>query len=296
MTIYDAGGDGMANGPPWADDDTDIRILRRVGQLEDLPLAPYAVGPVLNVAIMDVETTGIDPAHDEIIDIAYAVIQVDARGELVGIVRVGEALCDPCMPIPEQITRLTGLTDADVAGKAIDLDLLEKALAPVDVFLAHRCAFDAAFLRHLLPFTADAAWCCSATDFDWLAEAGLDGRALGHLLMQIGHFNDAHRAMADVVSLVHLMAHRLADGGTVIGALLDSASQDTIRIEATGAPFDRRSILKGRGYRWDASAKAWWIEVAQDALEAERLWLRRMVTCWGPEPRTRAVTWRERHR
>lgn len=301
MTFYDAAGEEAAKRPPRADqdakaDDWDIRILRRVARLEELPLARDPVGPILQICVLNVETTGTDPDHDQVIDIAYVVLAVDALGEIVGIVRVGEALCDPGMPIPERISRLTGLTDADVTGKAIDLDVLQQALAPVDVFVAHRCQFDAAFLRHLLPMTTDAAWACSATDIDWLELAGLDGRALGHLLMQIGFYNDAHRAMADVVSLIHLLSHRLADEITVMSALLDTASQETIRLEATGAPFDRRGILKARGYSWDARAKVWWTEVSAGDLEAERLWLGREVVPWGPEPRTRAITWRQRHR
>ncbi|QKS00132.1 DNA polymerase III subunit epsilon [Sphingomonas sp. CL5.1] len=301
MTYHDAADDGAAKRPPRADtvtqaNDWDIRILRRVARLKDLPLEQDPVGPIRQVCVLDTETTGIDPDHDQVIDIAYVVLAVDALGEIVGIVRVGEALCDPGMPIPERISRLTGLTDADVAGKAIDLDVLEEALAPVDVFVAHNCAFDAAFLRHLLPMTADAAWACSAKDIDWLEHAGLDGRALGHLLMQIGFYNDAHRAMADAVSLIHLLSHRLANGSTVMSALLDTASQETIRIEATGAPFDRRGILKARGYSWDARAKVWWTEVSAGDLEAERLWLGREVVPWGPEPRTCAITWQQRHR
>jgi DNA polymerase-3 subunit epsilon len=296
MTYLEAT-DGGAGTPTQADaNDWDIRILRRVGKLEDLVPDREPVGPVRQVAVVDLETTGTDPAHDQVIDLAYVVLAVDVLGEIVGIVRLGEALCDPGMPIPERISLLTGITDTDVVGKAIDLDLLEHALGSVDVFVAHNCSFDAAFLRHLLPTTANAGWACSAKDFDWLERANLDGRALGHLLMQVGFYNDAHRAMSDVVSLIHLLCLRLPQEGTVMGALLDKASEETIRIEATGAPFDRRSILKSRGYRWDPAAKVWWIEVPAEDLDVEREWLGRNVTPWGPEPRTRTITWHQRHR
>lgn len=39
------------------------------------------------------------------------------------------------------------------------------------------------------------------------------------------------------------------------------------------SPFDRKDILKARGYRWsngeDGAPKAWWIEVDASNLEAE---------------------------
>lgn len=276
-------------------DDPDIRILRRVTALKDFPLAPPTDGPVRFVTVVDTETTGTDPMHDEIIDIALVTLEVDAAGEIVGIVSSGQALRDPRMPIPPYITRLTGITDADVRGRIIDLDRLEHRLSKADVLVAHNAMFDIAFIENLMPGIAGAAWACSANDFDWL-EAGLDGRKLGHLLMQIGRFNNAHRAMADVVSLIHLLAHRLPHGGTVIGALLANAAKPTIRFEATGASFDRRSALKARGYRWDPRQKVWWCELAEDECAAEERWFRQHIAPHGPVPRMLPITWHQRHR
>lgn len=275
--------------------DPDIRVLHRVSSLSDFPLAEPRDGWIRTVAIIDTETTGTDPDIDEIIDIAVVIIAVDADGQIVRIDRAGHALRNPGMPIPAAITRLTGITDADVRDKVIDLDALEVLIASADVRIAHNAEFDIAFIERLLPGLARAAWACSARDFDW-AEHGFDGAKLGHLLMQIGRFNTGHRAMADVISLLHLLAHRLADGSTVIGAILANAERASVRIEATGAPFDKRSILKDRGYRWDPAARVWWIEIPDEDLESEALWLRREVTPWGPAPRTRPLTWHERYR
>jgi DNA polymerase-3 subunit epsilon len=276
-------------------DDPDIRILRRVYGPENFPLVTEPVGHIRRIAIVDTETTGTDPLVDEIIDVAVIIVEADTLGQIVRVERVGQALRDPGMPIPAVITRLTGITDDDVRGRTIDLDRLERLLASADVRVAHSASFDIAFLENLMPGLAGASWACSANDFDWLA-AGFDGRKLGHLLMQTGRFNDAHRALADVISLLHVLAHRLDDGRTILGQLLENAATPSIRIEATGAPFDCRSALKARGYRWDPRGRVWWCEIAADEHEAEALWLQREVTPHGPTPRTRPVTWHERHR
>ena len=173
---------------------------------DTFPVAAAAVGKTIRCAIVDTETTGTDAQLDEVIDIAVIVVEVDTLGQIVGIDRAGQALRDPGMPIPAAITRLTGITDDDVRGRTIDLDRLERLLAGADVLIAHSAAFDIAFLESLMPGLAGASWACSMNDFDWLS-AGFDGRKLGHLLMQTGRFNDAHRAMADVISLLHLLAH-----------------------------------------------------------------------------------------
>lgn len=275
--------------------DPDIRILRRVSTPDAFPLVPTPVGATRRIAIADTETTGTDPLTDEIIDIAVVIVEADSLGQIVGIDRVGQALRDPGMPIPAAITRLTGITDDDVRGRTIDLDRLERLLAGADVRVAHSAAFDIAFIENLMPGLAGASWACSMTDFNWLS-VGFDGRKLGHLLMQTGRFNDAHRAMADVISLMHILAYRLDDGRTVLGQLLENAAIPSLRIEATGAPFDRRGVLKARGYRWDPRGRVWWCEIATDEYESEALWLQREVTPHGPAPRTRPVTWHERHR
>lgn len=276
-------------------DDPDIRVLRRVSSLGDLPLADRVTGTVRRVGIVDTETTGTDVLQDEIIDIAVVVIEVDEAGEIVGLVSAGQALRDPGMPIPPHISRLTGITDADVRGKAIDLDRLERLLAGVEVRIAHSAAFDIGFIENLMPGLAGEAWACSMRDFDWAA-AGFDGAKLGYLLTQIGRFNTAHRAMADVVTLLHLLAHRLPHGGTVIGDLLASAERPTVRFEARGAPFERRIQLKSRGYRWDARNRVWWIELAREDCAEEERWFRQDIAPHGPLPRMTPITWHQRHR
>lgn len=275
--------------------DPDIRILRRVSSLNDFPLKERITGAVRRVAIVDVETTGTDVVHDEIIDIAVVIIEVDEIGEIVGIASAGQALRDPGMPIPSHITKLTGIADKDVHGKTIDLDRLERLLAGVDVRIAHSAAFDAGFIENLMPGLAGEAWACSLRDFAW-PEFGFDGAKLGYLLTQIGRFNTAHRAMADVVSLLHLLAHRLPDGGTVLSALLANAGRPTVRFEATGAGFDRRGQLKARGYRWDGRARVWWTEIAQDECAEEERWFRQDIAPHGPLPRMTPITWHQRHR
>ena len=42
--------------------------------------------------------------------------------------------------------------------------------------------------------------------------------------------------------------------------------------------------------------RAWWAEIEPDEEEAETLWLQREVMPYGPPPRTRPITWHQRHR
>ena len=104
---------------------------RRVGR----PLHPR------RFAVVDLETTGLDPATDRIIEVA--VVTTDGRGR-----RVGEwsALVDPGRdPGP---TEVHGISAADLDGAA-DFAAVAAQVAPLlagTVVVAHNLAFDAAFL------------------------------------------------------------------------------------------------------------------------------------------------------
>ena len=116
--------------------DPDIRVLHRVSTLDDFPLAEHRGGEIRKIAILDTETTGTAPDRDEIIDVAVVIVEVDADGEIVGILSAGQALRDPGFPLPEAITLLTGLTDEDVRDKHIDLDRLERLISSADTHVA----------------------------------------------------------------------------------------------------------------------------------------------------------------
>ena len=101
------------------------------------------------------------------------------------------------MPIPAEITRLTGISDADVAGQRIDDDAATSLIASTAVAIAHNAAFDAPRIERRLPAIVEHAWACSCNEVPW-PELGFDGRKLGHLLMQMGMFHHGHRAAVDV--------------------------------------------------------------------------------------------------
>jgi ATP-dependent DNA helicase DinG len=94
------------------------------------------------IAFLDVETTGFDPARDSVIEIAVAV----AKGPEV--LERFSTLVDPGRPIPREATQLTGIDDALVAGAPGIAGALAEAarlVGPRDI-VAHNARFDAAFV------------------------------------------------------------------------------------------------------------------------------------------------------
>jgi len=61
----------------------------------------------------------------------------DDEGVIGDVISTFSALRQPYHPIPAEITRLTGITDAMVAGKTIDLKEVEDFIATADLVIAH---------------------------------------------------------------------------------------------------------------------------------------------------------------
>ncbi len=280
--------------------DADCRVLRRLEIHEGACATGVDTATQVGIAI-DVETSGLDAARHRVVELAVRRFRFDRHGLITKVDRAYSWLEDPGEPLDPAIVALTGLTDADLAGRSIDDQAVVALLRSADVVLAHNCAFDRKFVERRLPDCAGLAWACSLREVDWTAR-GFDGsgRSLGWMLAQCGWFHDSHRAGADVDALIAVLRHEDRAGRPALAELVETASRPGWRFRAVGAHFDAKDALKGRGYRWDADERVWWREVPDHGREPEAAWLAEHV--YSPECRARLdapaideVTWLTRH-
>ena len=256
----------------------DYRVLRR---LQPRLLWPAAQGQdLVRVVVLDTETTGLDHAKDKIIELALLRVDVDrATGLPVGAVQVFDELEDPGMPIPKEAMAITGITDAEVAGKRLDEARIAALMRDVDVVIAHNAGFDRPFCEARLPLFRNHAWACSFADLDWKVQ-GRSSSKLEALAQALGLFYEAHRAEMDCHALLAVLAAPLpkAPETTAMARLLAGAQTPFFRLQATGAPFDAKDLLKARAYRWNAELRVWHTRLGDEAaLEAECVWLKAKV-------------------
>lgn len=252
------------------------RILRRLRP--SLAMFPTKATATRVGLMVDVETTGLDAARNEIIELAMVPFTYGLDGQIFATGEAFNALRQPSESIPDQITAITGITDEMVAGKVIDPAGVEAFIAPAALVIAHNASFDRQFLERFCPAFATKPWACSMAQVAW-ADEGYEGTKLGYLAQASGFFYDRHRAVHDCLAAIELLARPLPkSGGFALAQLLQRARTPSWRIWAENSPFDFKDLLKARGYRWNGdgngSPKAWYIDVEDGALEAELAFLK----------------------
>lgn len=272
----------------------DFWVLRRMRNM-DRPPDPRNrnIGRV-GIAI-DVETTGLDPARHEIIELAVQRFRIDASGFIIETGKPRTWLEQPSHPIPPEVQRITGLTDADVAGRTLNDGEATGMLRDADFVVAHNAAFDRPFVEARLPGASGRPWVCSLGDVDWKG-LGYDDRTLSGLLARMGMFYSAHRAQNDVLALLHLLDHVPKGGSkTFAGIAVETAEKPSFLIEAVDAPFSARAVLKERGYRWNRARKTWSVEVAEPQVDKERDWVLRFIYNGKGKPSIAKIGWEKRY-
>lgn len=220
---------------------------------------------------LDTETTGKAFQTNKIIELSAQKFRFDEAGRIHDVYPAETWLEDPEEPLSPEIVRITGLTDAVLHKRSIHEGPAYGMLTGADILIAHNSAFDRPFLdaRLRLP---KRRWACTMTDVDWAAH-GFDGRTLGYLLMQIGWRYRAHRAETDVCALMHLLAHELPTGETVLAELMRRSGRTDWRLEAINARFESAPRFRDRGWRWSHHSRCFTIDMPDErSRDAEIEW------------------------
>ncbi|WP_145643610.1 3'-5' exonuclease [Neorhizobium alkalisoli] len=255
----------------------------------------------LRGVILDTETTGLHYRKHEIIEIGAIAFTFSEAGKIGDITAVYAGLQQPETAIPEEITKLTGITNEMVAGQVIDMRALRSLVGPADLIIAHNAGFDRPFCEMLSPMFSDKAWACSNSEVDW-SSRGFEGTKLGYLIGQAGFFHDGHRAVDDCFALLEVLDR---EGGAELDSpfceLYRASTRNRVRIFAENSPYDLKDHLKARGYRWsdgsEGRPKSWWIEVDETHLHAELHYLRCEIYRYPEaDPPTKVLTAFDRFR
>lgn len=158
------------------------------------------------VVVVDTETTGLDPARDQIIEIAACIL----RGPEV--VDRFQTFVDPGRPIPAEITELTGIAQEDVAGApdpSLAVELFATWADGRDL-VAHNASFDrGVIMRQAQPGAITGRWMDSLA-LSRIVLPRMRGHRLADLSRAFGLPASTHRAADDVEATAALWRILLA--------------------------------------------------------------------------------------
>lgn len=173
-------------------------------------------------AVVDVETTGLAPGGDRIIELA--IVRLDTAGRTVD---EWSTRLNPQRSVGA--TWVHGITDADVAHAPLFADVAPHVAQRLNgaVFVGHNARFDAGFILAELAragwdLPEPIIWCTQAASHHWLPEA--PSRRLAAITAAAGvPLSNAHSALGDARATAAVLLHFL-DASTGIDRLDDLAT------------------------------------------------------------------------
>ncbi|MCE5195917.1 MAG: 3'-5' exonuclease [Negativicutes bacterium] len=212
---------------------------------------PLLLAQYKQYCLVDIETSGLDPARAEIVELACSIVS-DAR--IIGDFSV---LLRPSQPMSEEVIAIHGIRNEDVESAFSPAD----ALARFEFYIgdlplvAHNANFDFTFIQSALGYPLPNAL------FDSMALAQLLLPAQPHYSVSAlcAYFNivneQAHRALSDchaTAEIVIRLLRQYAKGTTTAPLKLYKVVEPNT--------YQIRAQLKAAGFRWYQEQRCWGIE------------------------------------
>ena len=178
---------------------------------------------IIKFAVLDTETTGLDPETCDLVEIAYVVVSYDKTTGRADIGGSFETYVNPGVPIPPEVSAIHHIIDEDVEGApspAEAVEMLRTSLAHhgVHVIAAHNARFDEAFILKHVPVTGwiGAPWVCTQRMAirHMPNLPGYSNQTLRYALKikGIDRHGPTHRALFDARVTAGILVHMLENG------------------------------------------------------------------------------------
>lgn len=273
------------------------KVLRRV--LPRRTFNPKVGAPFKRAIVLDIETTGLDRRSDEIVELAMLKFEYSPEGVIFDVVDECIQLNQPAVELSREVSKLTGLSFADLQGRHLSITEIDSFVDDASLIIAHNAAFDRPFCERVSQRFAQKPWACSMSEIKW-RHHGFPNSSLVSILAHAGLFYDAHRASNDCFALLEILSRPLPNGSELaFKKLLESARETTVRLWALDAPYEKRGILKERGYRWSdgtgGAPRSWWIDLPEAEVNEEINFLKSAVLLPGAVLKEMTFTAYERY-
>ena len=164
---------------------------------------------------IDVETTGLDPQYDEVVELAVVLFSY-WHNSITGIIDIYSGLREPVVPINASAYSAHGLSMNELKGMRLDEKRIETMIRQADFLVSHNAEFDRSFTSIIFPLVAEKYWYCSMADINWSG-----GKSLQKLLADHKIYSDQpHRALCDAQAVINLLSHQASTGRTYFAEMI----------------------------------------------------------------------------
>jgi exodeoxyribonuclease X len=227
----------------------------------------------MTVRVIDIETTGTDPATDAIVEIASVDLLADGT-----IANRQSTLVRPGIPMPPEASAVHQLIDEDLAGAPPLMDVVN-LFRGADAYVAHNADFERGFLEPLL---GEATWVCTYKGAlrIWPDLLAHNNQALRYRLGLVNPFGIDRHALSP---------HRALSDAIVTAAVLTEVIKhapwpELVKWSSEPALLSVFRFGKHRGERFDAVPENYlrWIvegqnELGEDVRASARYWLEKRL-------------------
>ncbi|MGG3468637.1 exonuclease domain-containing protein [Neobacillus pocheonensis] len=176
--------------------------------------------------ILDVETTGLGPTTDEVIELALKLFSYRPdTGEIIEIIEEDSFLREPLKQSAlrnyDRAYRVHGIPYEMVKGKSFEDGKIKTYFHRADSVFAHNASFDRSFLFHMYPEVNELKWYCTMRNIPWKNYGFPNGKLLTLLeAHQITNYQ-THRAMDDITYLMELLKKSSPNGNLYLQEVVD---------------------------------------------------------------------------
>lgn len=222
----------------------------------------------MRILFLDVETTGLNPLEDRVVEIGANLYCTDTKRTLRSC---SFLTTDDTIKISPQITAINKISQEMLDKNGVDFKsvlplLTDNFVRRSDFLCAHNAPFDRGFLEAELKRFGYPIWNKPWIDtcVDLPFPETLTTRKLTYLAVEHGFLNPfPHTALSDVLTTQKIL------GEYDVAKIISRSETPNITIVAL-VDYANREKASKRGYRWAAGTKRWMKVIKETELALER--------------------------